>query len=120
MNKTRMRYFEQEDILHLAVAEGPERVDGRGNSERQQISAGYGVGVHSGKNPSATRSTACLKEVENRYYIDSEGLELYENRLDTGYSLTDCISMSLMSEREIQEVLTHDNHFKQEGFTSLL
>ena len=24
MNKTRLRYFEQEDVLHLAVAEGPE------------------------------------------------------------------------------------------------
>jgi uncharacterized protein YuzE len=24
MNKTRIRYFEQEDILHLVVAEGPE------------------------------------------------------------------------------------------------
>lgn len=49
-----------------------------------------------------------------------QGLELYGNRLDKGYSLTDCISMSLMREREIQEVLTHDNHFKQEGFTILL
>ncbi|MEP6901748.1 MAG: nucleic acid-binding protein [Actinomycetota bacterium] len=50
----------------------------------------------------------------------SEGLELYGNRLDKGYGLTDCISMTLMREREIQEVLTHDNHFKQEGFTVLL
>lgn len=24
MNKTRIRYFEQEDILHLMIAEGPE------------------------------------------------------------------------------------------------
>ena len=24
MNKTRIRYFEQEDILHLTIAEGPE------------------------------------------------------------------------------------------------
>lgn len=24
MNKTRIRYFEQEDILHLVLAEGPE------------------------------------------------------------------------------------------------
>jgi len=24
MNKTRIRYFEQEDILHLVIAEGPE------------------------------------------------------------------------------------------------
>ena len=24
MNKTHMRYFEQEDVLHLTIAEGPE------------------------------------------------------------------------------------------------
>ncbi|MDQ3633827.1 MAG: PIN domain-containing protein [Acidobacteriota bacterium] len=49
-----------------------------------------------------------------------EGLELYGNRLDKGYSSTDCISMLIMRKRGIQEVLTHDNHFKQEGFTILL
>ena len=49
-----------------------------------------------------------------------QGLELYENRLDKGYSLTDCISMSVMRERGIQEILTHDHHFGQEGFTLLL
>lgn len=49
-----------------------------------------------------------------------EGLQLYENRLDKGYSLTDCISMNVMRQLEITEVLTHDKHFIQEGFTILL
>lgn len=49
-----------------------------------------------------------------------QGLELYKNRLDKGYSLTDCISIGVMRERGIQDVLTHDNHFVQEGFTILL
>lgn len=48
------------------------------------------------------------------------GLTLYEARLDKGYSLTDCISMQAMSQREIAEVLTHDAHFAQEGFVLLL
>lgn len=48
------------------------------------------------------------------------GLELYESRPDKGYSLTDCISMSAMRERNITDVLTHDNHFRQEGFNVLL
>ncbi len=48
------------------------------------------------------------------------GLELYEARLDKGYSLTDCISMNVMRERGIRETLTHDHHFAQEGFTVLL
>ncbi|MGI8468336.1 MAG: type II toxin-antitoxin system VapC family toxin [Pyrinomonadaceae bacterium] len=50
----------------------------------------------------------------------SEGLEFYRQREDKGYSLTDCISMNSMRERKIQKVLTHDNHFGQEGFTILL
>jgi predicted nucleic acid-binding protein len=44
-------------------------------------------------------------------------LALYEERLDKGYSLTDCMSMVLMLERDIQHVLTNDHHFRQEGFT---
>ncbi|MGB9182019.1 MAG: PIN domain-containing protein [Pyrinomonadaceae bacterium] len=48
------------------------------------------------------------------------GLALYEARLDKGYSLTDCISMDVMSQRGVSEVLTHDAHFAQEGFILLL
>ncbi len=47
------------------------------------------------------------------------GLELYKQRFDKQYSLTDCISMQTMKQLEITEVLTHDKHFKQEGFTIL-
>lgn len=49
-----------------------------------------------------------------------DGLELYESRLDKGYSLTDCISMNVMRGRGVTEVLTHDHHFEQEGFVILL
>jgi uncharacterized protein len=47
------------------------------------------------------------------------GFELYENRPDKGYSLTDCISMVVMRKTNILEVLTADRHFQQEGFTIL-
>lgn len=47
------------------------------------------------------------------------GVNLYSRRPDKGYSLTDCISMVLMRERGIHEVLTNDRHFEQEGFTPL-
>ena len=47
------------------------------------------------------------------------GIELYQKRPDKEYSLTDCISMLIMKELEIQEILTHDKHFTQEGFTIL-
>jgi predicted nucleic acid-binding protein len=48
------------------------------------------------------------------------GLALYKARPDKGYSLTDCISMNVMRERGINEILTHDDHFTQEGFKALL
>jgi uncharacterized protein len=49
-----------------------------------------------------------------------DGLALYESRPDKEYSLTDCISMNAMRAEGIAEILTHDDHFKQEGFTILL
>jgi len=48
------------------------------------------------------------------------GLTLYKARPDKGYSLTDCISMHTMREHSITDILTHDDHFRQEGFTVLL
>jgi predicted nucleic acid-binding protein len=47
------------------------------------------------------------------------GVRLYENRPDKGYSLTDCISMNTMRDMGITEALTHDQHFAQEGFVIL-
>lgn len=47
------------------------------------------------------------------------GFDLYKNRPDKSYSLTDCISMVEMRGRSIREVLTHDHHFAQEGFDPL-
>ena len=46
-------------------------------------------------------------------------LRLYGDRLDKGYSLADCISMCVMRECGISEVLSHDDHFTQEGFVTL-
>jgi predicted nucleic acid-binding protein len=48
------------------------------------------------------------------------GLSFYEARFDKGYSQTDCISMYEMKRRGVNEVLTHDTHFAQEGFIILL
>jgi predicted nucleic acid-binding protein len=49
-----------------------------------------------------------------------DGFALFKGRLDKGYNLTDCISMSVMRREGISEVLTNDDHFTQEGFLTLL
>ena len=48
------------------------------------------------------------------------GLNLYEQRLDKRYSLADCISMVVMRDMGINEVLTNDRDFESEGFTRLI
>jgi uncharacterized protein len=61
-----------------------------------------------------------IKVVEQTHASFWQGLQLYKNRLDKGYSLTDCVSMNTMRQLGISEVLTHDRHFTQEGFMILL
>jgi predicted nucleic acid-binding protein len=61
-----------------------------------------------------------LEVVEQTHAAFVAGIELYRSRPDKGYGLTDCISMNVMKERGLTEVLTHDHHFMQEGFAVLL
>ena len=48
------------------------------------------------------------------------GLALFHARPDKNWSLTDCISFAVMSERGIPEALTNDHHSEQAGFRILL
>jgi uncharacterized protein len=47
-------------------------------------------------------------------------LDRFSNRPDKRYSLTDCSSMNVMDAERIQDVLTNDHHFQQEGFNVLI
>lgn len=47
------------------------------------------------------------------------GLSLYEQRNDKDWSLTDCISFVVMTERKLTDALTGDHHFTQAGFNAL-
>lgn len=55
-----------------------------------------------------------------RHEILLEAIDFYGSRLDKGYSLTDCISMIVMKEFRITEILSRDEHFAQEGFELLV
>lgn len=61
-----------------------------------------------------------LTIIECSHSLLLDGIELYESRLDKGYSLTDCISMNLMRELGADQILSSDKHFQQEGFIKLL
>lgn len=45
---------------------------------------------------------------------------LFLNRLDQGFSLTDCVSFTVMEREGLREALTTDHHFQIAGFAPLL
>jgi len=60
------------------------------------------------------RIIACSDEL-----LDA-GIELFRQRPDKDWSLTDCISLVVMTREGVTEALTGDRHFEQAGFVALL
>jgi hypothetical protein len=50
----------------------------------------------------------------------AKGFQLYAQRMDKEWGLTDCISFVVMRDRGIAEALTADEHFRQAEFVALL
>ena len=48
------------------------------------------------------------------------GVQLYAERADKEWSLTDCISFVVMADEGLADALTGDHHFEQAGFKALL
>ena len=65
----------------------------------------------------ADPNTEVVPPEEDTFY---RGLDLYERRPDKAWSLTDCISFVVMSDRGLTEALTGDHHFEQAGFRAAL
>jgi predicted nucleic acid-binding protein len=49
-----------------------------------------------------------------------EGLQLYAERPDKEWPLTDCISFVVMRQQGLAEALSADHHFEQAGFVILM
>lgn len=50
----------------------------------------------------------------------SRALDLYEDRTDKEWGLTDCISFVVMRARGVVDAATGDRHFQQAGFRALM
>ena len=50
----------------------------------------------------------------------NDALDLYESRHDKRYSMVDCVGMTIMRRDGIDEVVTTDRDFVQEGFVNLM
>jgi uncharacterized protein len=61
-----------------------------------------------------------IKTVWVEEALHHQAMALLQARLDKTYSLCDAVSFILMGEHALQEALTTDRHFVQEGFRRLL
>jgi predicted nucleic acid-binding protein len=58
--------------------------------------------------------------VEASHQLFERAVQLFANRPDKSWSLTDCTSFLVMEDHGIGEALTADPHFTQAGFVALL
>ena len=65
-----------------------------------------------------SKSNVLIVPASRRLLQDS--LELFGNRTDKDWSLTDCSSFIVMDEYRVTTALSSDHHFEQAGFTILL
>jgi len=50
----------------------------------------------------------------------ARGWQLYQERPDKAWGLTDCISFVVMADRHLREAFAADRHFEQAGYACLL
>lgn len=68
----------------------------------------------------AQRASTDFVVIRTDHDLFDRGLNLYADRPDKQWSLTDCISFVVMRDRGMSEALTGDRHFEQVGFRPLL
>jgi len=66
------------------------------------------------------KSSPNILVVPQNERLFQQALELYLQRADKAWSLTDCSSFLIMEEMGLTEALAHDKHFSQAGFVTLL
>lgn len=66
------------------------------------------------------RSTPQIVIVSQTSQLFQKALKRYHDMADKSWSLTDCASFLIMEEERLTAALTHDRHFAQAGFQTLL
>ena len=66
------------------------------------------------------QNTPSFRLVEASRELLQRGLELFHERRDKEWQLTDCISFVVMANESLSDALTGDRHFDQAGFKALL
>jgi predicted nucleic acid-binding protein len=74
----------------------------------------------------AARAVASLQNTPQVHIVPQtsqlfeKALKRYQDIADKSWSLTDCASFLIMEEERLTAALTHDRHFAQAGFQTLL
>lgn len=66
------------------------------------------------------RASSLVEIIPASSRLFADAPELYRDRPDKAWGLTDCTSFVAMRERGLLEALTTDEHFRQAGFRPLL
>ncbi len=86
-----------------------------GNSFSKAKYRSIGTGI-----PGALGSDPRIEIIELSAELYDEALHLYRTRPDKEWGLTDCLSFTIMYQRNIRQALTADGHFDQAGYEALL
>lgn len=117
------------DLHHQRAVDLARWIDG----QRIQLVTTRGVTLEIGNALAMPRhraaATALLTALEQDPRVEIQplsetlwqrGFELFQNRPDKEWSVTDCISFVVMQDRALTSALTTDHHFLQAGFRALL
>jgi predicted nucleic acid-binding protein len=66
------------------------------------------------------QASALVEIVPASSRLFAAALDMYRNRADKDWGLTDCSSFVVMTEHSLSDALTTDEHFRQAGFRPLL
>jgi len=115
-----------DDEFHAAAAAASGKLD-EVVVTTMWILTELGDALHCGRNratfarfPDTLGSHGDFEVVPASAELFQRGVELFRARSDKEWSLTDCVSFVVMTEKGISEALTTDRHFEQAGFKALL
>ena len=66
------------------------------------------------------RDSDRVEIVQSDESLESRAWQLFRERSDKEWGMTDCVTMTLMADRGIDDAFTADHDFEQAGFTVLL
>ena len=66
------------------------------------------------------RASPRVRIVQCDAQLEHEGWDLFSQRMDKEWGMTDCVSICVMQSLEIEAAFTADSHFEQAGFRILI